>query len=553
MRNETLAIGNLPSYDPAPDCFRVYPLSTTHYPLRFPNLLSILLIGLLALNYVAPFADLDFAWQIRTGQRIMETGSPQPAESFSYTIPGEQVPDFEWLYEVILYWVYSGFGFGGLKFLRVVLVAMPLVLVALHLRRQGIRRHGIFLAILAAVFILSTVWNLRPLFCTTIGLLLLTCRLHDHCTGKRPLPGWLPLLMLLWANLHPGVIIGQGLLVMVLIWEWLNVRIQLNQPLDKLSLRRLTVIGSISLLATLICPDPMARLMYPFKAELRHPIQRIFVEMQPLAAFVTQPPFCALVAYLVAALVLVTVLFRFRQYRLWEVALIASLAGLANLAIRSLQDWLLVMLALGVPHIAALLAQRAWSRRPVAGFLIRLDRSCKRILSSRLLRFQPLWPAAALAGLLIVSLIPPLARSMPIQNAHTWPVAALDHIENSGIRGRFFSPSDYGSYLGWRLGDGAKIYTDTRGFYFPPLLLEDSHYLPQLGPDWQKRLHRVLDVFQTDYFLLETSGGRGTLWHDLKKHVGRPLYLDEQTVLLSAAQVRGWLKQRNTVHHAALP
>src|SRR5205807_1862887 len=119
------------------------------------------------------------------------------------------------------------------------------------------------------------------------------------------------------------------------------------------------------------------------------------------------------------------------------------------------------------------------------------------------------------------------------------------------VQGRFFSPPDYGSYLGWRLGDKAKVYTDTRGFFFPPLLLEDSIYLPQLGPNWQERLRRVLDDYRTDFFLLETTGVRGALWRDLQQHVGPPLYVDEQTVLLSAGQVRQWLKQRDASKQAA--
>jgi hypothetical protein len=505
-----------------------------------------LIIGLVALNYFAPFSDLDFAWQIRTGERIVQSGSLQPAESFSYTIAGEQVPDFEWLYEVILWLVYSGFGFGGLKFLRIVLVAAPLVLVALHLRRQGVRWHGIALTVLAAVFILSPAWNLRPLFCTTIGLLLLTSWLHDHCTGRKPLTWWLPLVMLLWTNLHPGVIVGQALLLAAIAWERLNCWIQLNSPLDKTWLRRLTVIGSISFFATLIGPDPIARLMYPFRPELRHSIQRVFAEMQPLAAFLGTAPLAVILAYGVAALVLLTIIFRFRSYRLWEVALLAGMGGLANLAVRSLQDCVLLMLALGVPHLAILLAQAARHRRqaPIT-FLLRLDRSCKRVLFARILRFQPLWPALALAGFFLVSFVPGISHHMPKQNATDWPVAALDFIQAKDLQGKFFSHPDFGSYLGWRLGDKAKIYTDTRGFFFPPLLLEDSHYLPQQGPDWQNRLRRVLDQYHTDYFLLETKGPRGALWRDLQTHIGSPLYLDEQAVLVSAGQVRQWLKHKH--------
>ena len=51
---------------------------------------------------------------------------------------------------------------------------------------------------------------------------MLTCWLHDHCTGRHRCPGWLPVVLLLWANLHPGVIIGQALLLGAIGWEWLN-------------------------------------------------------------------------------------------------------------------------------------------------------------------------------------------------------------------------------------------------------------------------------------------------------------------------------------------
>jgi hypothetical protein len=512
---------------------------------RLPNLLSLLLIILAAANYFGPFADLDFAWQVRTGERIVHVGLLQPPEAFSYTIGGSHVPDFEWLYEVILYLAWSSFGFGGLKFLRVVLVATPLVLVGLRLRREGVRWHGIAASIFVAVFALAPAWNLRPLYCTTIGLLLVWGWLHDHTKGRKPLPWWLPVVMLLWGNLHPGVIAGQGMLLAAVAWEWLNRSVKLNAALALPALRRLTLIGGMGIVASLICPGPVERLLYPFKPELRHSIQRIFVEMQPLYTFVATPPFATGLAYIVALLVLMTVVRRFRQYRLWEVVVLAALAGLANLAYRSLQDWLLLMLAMGVPHMAALLAQaaRAGRRRKWVATLLRLDRFAKHALAGWPLRFQSVWPVAAMAALLVVSLIPPLSRKMPVQHADEWPVAAVAHIEKAGLTGRFFSPPDYGSFLIWRLPTKAKTYTDTRGFFYPPVLIEDSHFVPQLGPDWRRRIDRILDDYRTDYFLLETNGARSALWERLKDTAGTPLYHDDKSVLLSAAQVRLGLDQ----------
>ena len=56
--------------------------------------------------------------------------------------------------------------------------------------------------------------------------------------------------------------------------------------------------------------------------------------------------------------------------------------------------------------------------------------------------------------------------------------------------------------------------------------------IPQLGFDWRRRLERVLDEYRTDYLLLETESGRGTLWREMAKHGAHPIYRDENTVLL---------------------
>jgi hypothetical protein len=168
---------------------------------------------------------------------------------------------------------------------------------------------------------------------------------------------------------------------------------------------------------------------------------------------------------------------------------------------------------------------------------LQVDHWLRREMGNPRLRFQWGWAVAALVVLAVISLVPPLGRRMPIQDARSCPAAALDWVEAHDLRGRFFGPPNYGSYVGWRLGDRGKSYVYTRSFCFPPELLEDSHYVPQLGPDWQARLDRVFG-YGTDYFLLETTGPRGQLWQAIQPHTGEPLYLDEQTVLLRAEQVR---------------
>ena len=232
--------------------------------------------------------------------------------------------------------------------------------------------------------------------------------------------------------------------------------------------------------------------------------------------------------------------------------MLAGVTGLANLAVRSLQDWVLVSLALTVPHAAVLLRGLAVKRRPtanahcvvraIATAALKADAKLRRGFQSPAFRFQWNWPALAFGLLATISLVPILSRRMPVQNAREWPVAALDWMEAAGIHGRFFAPPDYGSYVCWRLGDRARSYVYTRGFFFPGVLIEDSHYLPQMAPGWETRLERVL-AKGTDYFLLETWGVRGHFWRTLQPYVDRPLYCDDRTVLLSSEQVRRAVSQ----------
>ena len=513
---------------------------------------------LLSANYFSIMTDLDWSWQIRTGELIVQTGNLRPPEAFSYTIHGQPVHDFEWLYEVSLYYVWSFLGGGGLKFIKMVLVTIPLVLLGWRLRCQGVRWHAIAVSLYVAVWIISTVWNLRALYCTTIGLLLVSGWLHDHCVGRKPLTWWLPVAMLLWSNLHPGVITGQGLLLgaigiewasrclkslnlekntfpMLLhlaiplvcglaFWVWLTPSLHagwawlkddvasdltlsdwldmvpgwtvttvgvagsvllgcfaigpvrvfafrwlIDSPLDWSQLKRLTLIGGLGFLATFASPDPIDRLLYPFRPELKHPVQNRFTEMKSLYSFLGSMPLVVEATYVLAGCVLITLVFRSRQYRIWELFLLAGLALLGNLAVRCLMDWTLIMLALAVPKMGNLLLATAQAnpRRLITRLCLKCDSFCRRLMDSRFFCFQPAWLLTMVGVFLIISLIPPLANRLPVQESSDWPVAPMEFAAQEGLHGNFFSTPDHGAWIGWRLKEKGLIYTDTRGFFFP--------------------------------------------------------------------------------------
>lgn len=508
---------------------------------RTPNALTLLLLALGAATYFAPFGDLDWSWQVRTGEQIVRTRSLHVADAFSYTIAGRDLPDHEWLYEVAVWAMHDAFGAGGLKLLRVLFAVASLGLVVRRLARAGVPAHANVALLLLSILVLAPSWNLRPLFVTTLGLLLVSGWLHEHCAGGRRVPWTLPFVMLVWANAHPGVIAGQGLLFGALAWETANRVLKWNAPLDGPRWRRLMLVGGLGLAATFVCPDPLGRVRYAFDQNLAHPIHRILVEMTPTWRVASAPPYNFAPIYAVALAALFAIAVRLRRWRVWELAYLAVLTLLGNFAARGAMDWYLNLVALSVPHLAAVWKEAlARPRRLFVRPLVRVDQRTKRLLAGPLFRLQPIWLAGALGSATLVSLVPPLSRAMPKQTADEWPAALADAFVEAGFEGNVFAPPMAGAYLGWRTQGRAKVYVDTRTFFFPPTLVEDSHHLPRLDPGWDSRLTRVLDEHATDWFVLPTVGEDGALWRALEPSV-TALHRDAEFALVSAAEVRAAL------------
>lgn len=499
--------------------------------LPWPNALSLLFVLALALVWWRAPSDLDFCWQVRTGQRILATHELRQPDSFSYTIAGKDIPDHEWLYEVILAVVWNHLGHGGLKLFRLTLYAVPIAILAWQLRGRGVARHAIALTAGFSLFALFYFERLRPLVCSTICLQLVTSWLHDQCSDQRPL-GWkLPLTMLLWANLHPAVIMGQALILGAMVWH-LTVG-------NRKVATSLALWGGLGLLATLASPAPLDRLLYPFSPELRHPAQQMFEEIKSPLRHLGYPPFVVEMLLLLGAAYFLILLLRRRELFAWEWALFAGVSGLFLMAIRSAGDFLMIASALTVPQIGPLLLQNAKSVRP----LVRFERGIKSIMNAPLLRLQPIWPALGFAALAVISLMP-LGDRLPNRERADWPTEAADWIESGGLSGpgpwKVFSGYNEGSYLIWRFDGRVRVYSDTRGFYYPGEFLDDSYKLPRALGDWPAHLEHVL-AQGTEYFLLpvrDPAGLRYELWTKLEPHISKPLYQDEKYVIVSSSQVR---------------
>jgi hypothetical protein len=154
-----------------------------------------------------PYADYDWGWHYRYGEYLLTHGRILRHDIYSWTMPDYAWVNHSWLYDPLLYLLYSRVSFFGLS-----LVGGLAGLLIFHL---CIRRAGLLFwqkAILAVFFAaLSREALFQGLRTQVVGLLLFAI-LVDLLFREREGQPWvyvaLPCLFCLWTNLHGSFLLG---------------------------------------------------------------------------------------------------------------------------------------------------------------------------------------------------------------------------------------------------------------------------------------------------------------------------------------------------------
>ena len=185
---------------------------------------------LCVLYALRPLCDPDFWWHLKTGEEMVRTGGLPSGNPFWFTGDAAMTARVRmilhgyWLWQLCYYAVYAGTGFWGIVSLNVLLLLAIFGVVGWLLARQavddGIKGllFALSLAVVAPCYYLERPQVYSFLFC------LLLVALLDRFRDRRELSRWLFPLMLLWGNIHGGVIVGIGLLALFLVGVAIQLR-----------------------------------------------------------------------------------------------------------------------------------------------------------------------------------------------------------------------------------------------------------------------------------------------------------------------------------------
>jgi hypothetical protein len=297
-------------------------------------------------------AQADTYWHLRAGEDIWRTHHVPLVETYSYTARGSFWPNHEWLWQALSYGLYR---LGGMPLLTGTAAAIVTAAVALAYRLMVGPTTTRFLVCVLGVPVSACVWALRP---QIVSLLLLAVLVTLLARERYRL---LPLLFVLWANVHGAVALGGAVLAAATVVA--AVKARSGDPADRR--RALTLAVLLPVCGALTALTPMGTRLWSFIGESMHRSrQTMIAEWMP--AYPTGP--IEIAFWALAAIFLVLAVRRRRALRAWsDVVLVVSALVVLPLAFRAVRN-IPPFLLLAVPAASRLLGPDArLPRRAAAG------------------------------------------------------------------------------------------------------------------------------------------------------------------------------------------
>jgi len=510
------------------------------------DLLFVALLGMLALTTLSVrlLGDAGIGWHIRTGQLILATHAVPHVDPFS-TMSGQPWFAWEWLYDAAVGSLERAAGLNGVVLFTALIIAVCFSWSFRLLLRRGTNVFVALVLVLLAASASMIHFLARPhvvswLFTVAWFWILES---FEQNTGSDPFSPdsfaqgarrrhlWLlPLLMLVWVNVHGGFLVGLVLPAIYwfgALWQWFRLKgNRFDDVLQKIrlahQLRALTLSGVLTVAATFVNP-------YGFKLHFhiyRYLSNRFLMDhidefQSPNFHYVAQKCFAGLLL-----LALIAVVTKRRKIGINHilVLLFAAYSGLyasRNIPISSL----LLILVIGpwLSDAMDILVER-WS-----GLRARGQASTQFVQRMEAMEFSlqgHLWPLAAiLLSCWIAAHGGRLGATLLMEaefDAKRFPVAAVNYLDKKHVPEPLVSTDDWGGYLIYRMYPRVRMVVDDRHDFYGEEFLKSYLKMVRVEPGWgqflqQHQAHCALVPKNSALanILLETPGWRSIYTDDV--------------------------------------
>jgi hypothetical protein len=433
--------------------------------------------------------DPDLGWHLVTGQYILLHGFPK-TDPFSYTMPSYPIVPYEWGTDLLLVAVYNLLGLPGLTILFAGIAIASLWLLTPTSKKL------LTIPLLLSGSTLLFVVGVRP---QVVSWLLFSLLLLTLNSKRRLIQFFIPLIFLLWANLHGSFVLGLGVLALYIISNVLKRK--------KSSLLELGI-GFASVIATLINPygihlwQEMIRILFwPEKHTLLLDwFPGIFVPYIPLWIFIALSVFF---------------LIKYRsKYALVEKIVFTAILCVGLTAIIDIPYFILFSTPLLVRGITQYHAEKsAQEKRP---FVLR----------------------KSFVAIIVISIV---IHSLLLLHEEAYPSDAVAYLQKNPPQGQVFTYFNWAGYVIWQLPQ-KKVFVDGEMPHWnqPHAQPNESanafqEYLAVMSG--RKSIGTTLAKYNIDTVLLPTDSYAKVI-DQLKKNKWKIVYKDRSAVIYQKANLQ---------------
>jgi hypothetical protein len=459
-------------------------------------------------QYVIPNADIGYV--LKTGEYVLEHRSIPQTDIYSFSAPGSSWIAHYWLAGVVFYVVFKVLGPLGLIFAVAVIAALAYLFAIKKLALASAESTPPLLIVLFPVsFLTLPMWNIRAQIFSSLFLAILLYLLEKWRIGKSRSSLYLiPLLILLWANMHAGVALG---LAMLGLWS-ATAFVDEGFKLGRIRAQLIVLLSAVA--AALVNPYGYKIILYQSNVDLNQE------DFKSILSLLDRPADrnMFMVMLVVGCFLAVR---KFANFRRGE---------------KNLFELGLILTAIGLPLFSA--------RHAVLFPLIVLPAFAKE-LESFLERFSfynkgrpSLYVSAALLPIVLIAFRLPTVLSQPDPMHRVFPYAldAARFIQKENIPGPMFNLIENGGDLIWGLWPGGKVYIDGRNEVYHDNVYDEYYEILYRRDRWRYLVERKYEfnVFVFYYrgpqFL---EGAISYLIDDLEANSEfRLIYWDEASLIL---------------------
>lgn len=460
------------------------------------DLVFVLLLGGLTLGAAARLLlrDAGIGWHIRAGQLILATRSIPHTDPFSATMQGKAWYAWEWLFDALVAVFHHFAGLNGVVFGSALVIACTFALMLRRMLARGANLLVSILLLLLALAASSVHLFARPHILSWL-LTVVWFGMLDRfeADGKTVNLLWLPLMTMLWVNLHGGFLVGFVLLAIYFasaMIQWLAASRDDNGELVQRA-KALLLAGVLSFAASFANP-------YGYRLHIhiyRYLTDRFLMDhidefLSPNFHGLGQRCFAVMVLLVVVAIAVARRKVGVSHLLVILFAIYAGLFAARNIPVSSILLGLIV-----TPLISDWVREIAGDRELAIGarwLAVRIDSFGARMTSLDSRLRGHIWPVVAiLLGLWVCGHGGRLgaARWMEARfDPARFPVGAVDFLQGNGAHEAVFCPDRWGGYVIYRLYPQAMVAVDDRHDLYGAEFLKRYLKILHGEPGWENEL-----------------------------------------------------------------